>query len=240
MATRTLRSGFLFFRRFLANPRTVGAVLPSGRQLGREMVRGITLRPGDVVVEYGCGTGSLTEAIAALVRATPGARFLGIEREPGFVAVLRERFPDLEFACDDVGNVRALLAARLLPPPRAILSGLPLILLPTMDHIVATTAAALAPGGEFRTFSYIQSWPLPAAFRLRRLFRERFAQRGCSALVLSNVPPAWVLRGVKASLAADAVAIPSAPRATDDRSINDRPINETARGTAEADPAGRH
>jgi hypothetical protein len=98
----------------------------------------------------------------------------------------------------------------------------------------------LAPGGEFRTFSYIQSWPLPAAFRLRRLFRERFAQRGCSALVLSNVPPAWVLRGVKASLAADGVAIPSAPRATDDRSINDRPINETARGTAEADPAGHH
>jgi hypothetical protein len=41
-------------------------------------------------------------------------------------------------------------------------------------------------------------------------------------------------------LAADAVAIPSAPRAADDRSINDQPTDETARGTAEADPAGRH
>ena len=38
MATRTLRSGFLFFRRFLANPRTVGAVLPSGRQLKTDLI----------------------------------------------------------------------------------------------------------------------------------------------------------------------------------------------------------
>lgn len=89
-------------------------------------------------------------------------------------------------------------------------------------------------------FSKLPTGPLPAAFRLRRLFREQFAQHGCSALVLTNVPPAWVLRGAKAPLTANAVAIPSAPRSTDDRSINDRPTNETARGTAEADPAGRH
>lgn len=201
MATRTLRSGFLFFRRFLASPRTVGAVLPSGRQLGREMVRGLALRPGDVVVEYGCGTGSLTESIAEAVRATPGARFLGIEREERFVEVLRARYHDLEFVRDDVENVRALLAERQLPPPRAVLSGLPLILLPTMAQIVATTAEALAPCGEFRTFSYIQSWPMPAAFRLRRMLRERFASHGRSPLVLANFPPAWVLRGVKAPAA---------------------------------------
>jgi phospholipid N-methyltransferase len=206
MVANKLDTGLLFFRRFLDNPRTVGAVLPSTRRLGDEMVRGLALRADDVVVEYGCGTGSLTASIAELVRATPGARFLGIEREPRFVDVLRARFPDLEFVRDDVENVAALLAERGLPPPRAVLSGLPLILLPTMEQIVATTAAVLAPGGEFRTFSYIQSWPMPAAFRLRRLLRERFAEHGRSRLVIGNVPPAWVLRGIKSSTGAAAVA----------------------------------
>lgn len=197
MTTSAISNGWLFFRKFLRNPREVGALLPSARSLGDEMVRGLSLRPGDVVVEYGCGTGSLTASIADLLQRTPGVRYLGIEREAAFCEVLSRRFPQLDFAADRVENVKALLQARGLPAPRAILSGLPLILLPNMDSIVAGAHEALAERGEFRTFSYIQSWPTPAAFRLRRTFRETFASHSKSPLVWSNFPPAWVLIGKK-------------------------------------------
>lgn len=191
--------GVLFLRRFLRNPREVGAVCPSTRHLGIEMMRGLELHDGDLLLEYGPGTGSLTQVIADRVQRTEGARFLGIERERHFCDVLADRFPGLDFAHSHVEAVRELLAARALPAPRAILSGLPLILLPTMQEIVATAAEVLRPGGEFRTFSYLQSYPTSAAGRLRRLMRDTFADFSMSRLVLKNFPPAFVLRGRKAS-----------------------------------------
>jgi len=199
MTTSTAATrGLFFFKRFLSNPREVGAICPSTRHLAAAMVRDLELAEGDVVVEYGVGTGSFTPTIGALVAATPRARYLGIEREAGFVDILRQRFSDLEFANAQVEQVQRLLDERRMAAPRAVLSGLPLILLPTMEEIVDTTHAALQPGGEFRTFSYLQSYPTRGAARLRRLMRDRFAEFSMSRLVLRNFPPAFVLRGRKA------------------------------------------
>jgi phosphatidylethanolamine/phosphatidyl-N-methylethanolamine N-methyltransferase len=198
--TSATSRGLYFFRRFLRNPREVRALLPSTRHLGEAMVRGLMLQPGDVVVEYGPGTGALTQAIAAWASRVPKVRYLGIERERGFCEILRQRFPQFEFANAQVEDVQQLLAERGMQAPRAILSGLPLILLPTMREIVRTAEAVLQPGCEFRTFSYLQSYPTPAAGRLRTLMRETFEQFSMSRLVLKNFPPAFVLRGTKAAL----------------------------------------
>lgn len=188
----------LFIRRFLNNPRQVGAVLPSTHSLGKEMVRDLKLAAGDVVIEYGPGTGSLTQAIAQTLAKTPGTHYLGIEREAGFCEVLRRRFPHLLFAHGNVEDVTTLLSQHNLPRPTAILSGLPLILLPNMESIVSQAANTLQPGGQFRTFSYLQSRLTPMAARLRRLLRQNFASTGSSPLVWRNLPPAWVLRGITA------------------------------------------
>ena len=197
-SSATASSPLLFFKRFLNNPREVGALCPSTRHLAAAMVRGLELDEGDVVLEYGVGTGAFTPTIAAVVGKVPGARYLGIEREPGFCEVLRERFPGLSFANAQVEAVEQLLGEHRLSPPRAILSGLPLILLPSMADIVETAERVLVPGGEFRTFSYLQSYPTPQAARLRRLMKQTFGSFSMSRLVLRNFPPAFVLRGVKA------------------------------------------
>jgi phospholipid N-methyltransferase len=67
-----------------------------------------------------------------------------------------------------------------------------------MQAIVQTAATLLQPGGEFRTFSYLQSYPTPAAARLRRLLQASFEDFSMGRLVLRNFPPAWVMRGTKA------------------------------------------
>lgn len=197
MTTTATARGVLFLRRFLRSPREVGALCPSTRHLAELMIRDLDLDQGATVVEYGVGTGSFTPTIQRLVDATPGARYLGVEREPEFVDVLQNRFPTLSFANDQVEDIERLLAERALPAPQAILSGLPLILLPTMDEIIRRTEAVLAPGGEFRTFSYLQSYPTRAAAKLRRLLKETFDEHSISEMCWRNFPPAMVLRGKK-------------------------------------------
>jgi phospholipid N-methyltransferase len=188
----------LFFQSFLRHPRSVGALLPSTRALGEAMLAGLDLRAGDVVLEYGPGTGSLTEAILARSRAVGGLRYLGIEVASGFCRVLRGRMPEFEFVQAPVEDVARLVRERELPPPAAIISGLPLIFMPTMAQIVTTAHALLAPAGSFRTFSYLQSWLLPQAHRLRCLMREHFATFRHRKLVVRNFPPAFVYCGDKA------------------------------------------
>ncbi len=185
-----------FFRTFLSNARGVGAVCPSSQKLARAMYRDHEWRDGDVCVEYGPGTGSFTSLARDQLQSHNGA-YLGIERESTFCDVLRRRMPDLRFVNGSVEDVRQHLEDAGLPRPRLIISGLPLILMParTMEHIVRTTAEILHPGGSFRTFSYVHSWPARATRRLRSLMREHFDSFEMSHAVWWNCPPAFVLRG---------------------------------------------
>ncbi len=51
------------------------------------VVAAAAIRPGDLVVEFGAGTGSLTEHLVGA-----GARVLAVELHPGRAAALRHRF----------------------------------------------------------------------------------------------------------------------------------------------------
>lgn len=186
-----------FLRRFIRNPREVGAVCPSTRFLGRAMIRGLDLKRGDVMLEYGPGTGAFTRVIREQLVQAGGVRYLGIERESGFCDILRQQMPEMLFENGQVENAGQMIAAHGLQRPRAIVSGLPLIFLPTMDEIVRDAYELLEDGGSFRTFSYLQSYVTPGARRLRALMKETFDRFEMSRLVGRNFPPAFVLRGEK-------------------------------------------
>lgn len=194
MTHRPVRDALHFFGRFLRSPGAVGAVLPSSRFLARQLVGDLSaFQAGDVVVEYGPGTGAITARIAEALPA--GVRYLGIELDASFVKRLRERFPHLEFHHGSVADVEKILREHAIAPPRRIVSGLPFASLPrgVQDSVVAGTAGVLAEGGEFRTFQYVHAWPLATARRFRAAMAAHFARFARRGPIVRNVPPAYVL-----------------------------------------------
>ena len=140
-----------FLRGFLQHPDQVGSVIPSSPVLEAHLVRAAQLREARCVVELGPGTGGTTRA---LLRAMPQqSRLLAIELSPMFHARLRAAIRDPRFAVQ-LGSAEQIaehLAARRLPAPDAVISGIPFSTMPAdvADRIAASIAAALAPGGRF-------------------------------------------------------------------------------------------
>jgi phospholipid N-methyltransferase len=189
-----VRDTVQFLGAFVRHPSRVGAIAPSSAALARAMVAGLEVGDGGSVLEFGPGTGSFTAAIAdVLVEPT---HYLGIEREPGFVELLRRRFDRLQFVHGSAEDARSHHAEAQLPPVRAILCGLPFACLApsVQDGIIAALDQLLGPGGEFRTFQYLHAYCLPTAVRFRQRIAGVLGSHRRSPIVLANMPPAYVLR----------------------------------------------
>lgn len=177
---------FLFFRRALADPRSIGSLTPSSRFLAAAVCDYIT--PGQFVVELGAGTGGLTDALD--VRVDPGHLFL-IERDPQMAAHLRGRFPDRLLACTDAANLPSVLARHGFPAPDVIVSSLALRALPsdTVNACLAAAAAALPDHGRVLQYTYGRRPPVS---------KEQLSDSGLECLdhnpptVWLNAPPARI------------------------------------------------
>ncbi|MFU8814672.1 MAG: class I SAM-dependent methyltransferase [Pseudomonadales bacterium] len=170
---------------------------PSSRHLAQQMFRDLHLQTGDLVLEYGPGTGAFTVEVERLRSIGIGLRYLGIEQDPGMYEFLVRRFPNLDFVLGDALDVVEICKQHHLPPAAAVISGLPLMFMDrrTLLGIFSGTGACLRADGVFRTFSYAHSYPTRVAGELRDLMSLCFEEYHLSAPVLRNLPPALVLSG---------------------------------------------
>ena len=183
-----------FLRAFLQTPRRIGAIAPSSKRLATMMLDQ-TLRPDDrVIVEYGPGTGVFTTEI--LSRKSADSRFLAIEIDPDLAQHVADRFPEVDLCRDSVENLPAQLHERGIASADCIISGLPWAVFSDdmQDRLLEATLSALAPGGRFATFAYVQGLLLPAAQRFKSKLEARFPHVSQSPIVWRNLPPALVYR----------------------------------------------
>ncbi|HWI81326.1 class I SAM-dependent methyltransferase [Ramlibacter sp.] len=151
LGTGQLRDSFEFLRGFVRNPAQVGSVIPSSRWLEQRLVRQAGVREAQTVVELGPGTGGTTAAM--LQAMVPGARLLAIELDRDFHQHLQAtiRDPRLLLELGSAERIAEALHAHHLPPPDAIVSGIPFSTMPpaVSDRIAAAIAQVLRPGGRF-------------------------------------------------------------------------------------------
>ncbi len=183
-----------FLKAFLRNAGGVGAVAPSSVELANLMTDWLDWGMLGSVVEYGPGTGVLTEVIAA--QLPKSCRFFAVERDPKLAALAQRRCPGVEVVEACASRVPELCRERGMDRVDAILCGLPWAAFPAglQDRLLEAMFEVLPPGGKFATFAYWQGLLLPAGQRFRGFLRSNFASVEQSRTAWRNLPPAFVYR----------------------------------------------
>lgn len=186
-----------FFREFLANWKATGAIAPSSEALARRMVLDAGIERAESILELGPGTGSCTTLVRSTMR--PGARYLGLDMNPVFVATLRRRFPDLRFETAPAQEFDYTEFHGAGGAFDAILCGLPWTAFPEALQIAILDRIMplLGAGGVMATFAYTGFHLLPNGRRFRSLLLDRCSRLEVSRTVWPNLPPAFVYSAAK-------------------------------------------
>jgi phosphatidylethanolamine/phosphatidyl-N-methylethanolamine N-methyltransferase len=177
-----------FLRSWIEKPLHMGAVMPSGKLLARTMAQYVDVESKGPVIELGPGTGAITNAL--IEHGVDQKRLVLVEYNPGFCALLRDRYPQARVVQGDAYALRDSLGEVLDAPASAVVSGLPLVTKPMLTRLKLMRDAflALAPGAPFVQFTYSVAPPIPKS--LPGVSTE------ASERIWMNLPPArvWVYR----------------------------------------------
>jgi phospholipid N-methyltransferase len=199
----------LFFREYLRNFHTTGAILPSGRPLAKALARYVAV-PASArrrIIEVGPGTGAVTRHIISAMH--PLDRLDLVELNETFVRRLESRFQSDPLFQPLADRTRILhCPVQELPGDTTydlIVSGLPLnnFSVDLVEKILQIFLNLLAPGGTLSFFEYIAMRRMKAIVsgpaERRRLSGIRRAMHDVLKIheirrdaVWRNVPPAWV------------------------------------------------
>jgi len=159
--------------------------MPSGKVLARTMAQYVNVDSMEPVVELGPGTGAITNAL--IEHGVDQKRLVLVEYNPGFCALLRDRYPQATVVQGDAYALRDSLWNILSAPAAAVVSGLPLVTKPMLTRLklIRDAFGALAPGVQF---TYSVAPPIPKS--LPGVSTE------ASERIWMNLPPArvWVYR----------------------------------------------
>jgi trans-aconitate methyltransferase len=107
-------------------------------QFGGKLIELLQPRPGERILDLGCGTGQLTAEIAA-----SGAQAVGLDSSPEMLGQARQNYPHLKFVLADATDFR------FEEPFDAVFSNAALHWVEDAEASVTCIAAALRPGGRF-------------------------------------------------------------------------------------------
>ena len=176
--------GWLFVRRWLANPLKVGAVAPSSRSLAKLVARNTTCGPDQAIVELGAGTGSVTKGL--LKAGFSPERLFVVEIDGAMTRFLQKQFREVKLVEGDAGRLTELIPPAWHGKIGTVISGIPMITLPikVQQNIIDQAFRVLAPGGRLLQYTYSLFSPLPEA-------KLGVVGERCGITPL-NIPPAWV------------------------------------------------
>lgn len=177
-----------FVNGLVNQPKTVGAIWPTGPVMARIMANVVDPDSKLPVLELGPGTGVITKAI--LDRGIAPTMLHAVEFSPEFAKALRLRFPDIHIHEGDAFDLSALIGDQQFD---CAVSALPLLNFPAplRSKFIKDVLARLPLGRPLIQFSYGPKAPVTGKAGEFSVERHDF--------VLRNIPPAriWIYRQVQ-------------------------------------------
>jgi len=179
----------LLFSLWLREPGKIAAPVPSSAALCRAMAAQVDPVRAGAVVELGGGTGAVTRAL--LARGIAPERLIVIELDRRLAGLLARRFRGVRVIQGDVAQLDRLLADVGVDELAAVVSGLPLRVMP--DAVQRQTLEAsfhrLADHGVFVQYTYRLGSPVSRKLRAELRLEVKNAES-----IWLNLPPARVWR----------------------------------------------
>jgi phosphatidylethanolamine/phosphatidyl-N-methylethanolamine N-methyltransferase len=177
-----------FLTCWFRNPKTVGAIAPSGPALSRTMAAIVDASVEGPIVELGPGTGPVTAAL--LERGIDPSRLVLVEYDDAFCKTLRSKYPAVKVVQGDAFALDQTLQGHASAPLAAIVSSLPLLNFAQEQRqkLIEASMKMLRPRAPFIQFTYGANSPLPE--------QSQLYETSASKRIWWNLPPArvWTYR----------------------------------------------
>jgi phosphatidylethanolamine/phosphatidyl-N-methylethanolamine N-methyltransferase len=186
-----------FLKGFLADPLTVGSIIPSSRQLSKKMLNSKKFEEAKMVVEVGTGTGPVTAVI--LENLPLQAHYLGLDLNSDFIIGLKKKYPHAHFLAESVENLPEILKREKLKKVDYLISGLPWTLFSDelQNTLLKAISASMEDDGEIATFVYLHVLYTPLGRRFMKNLKKYFSDVAPKKIAFWNLPSAAVIRARK-------------------------------------------
>ncbi len=177
-----------FLTSWFRNPKTVGAIAPSGPALSRTMAAIVDPSIDGPIIELGPGTGPVTAAL--LERGIDPSRLVLVEYDEAFCKSLRGKYPAVKVVQGDAFALDETLRGHAEAPFCAVVSSLPLLNFTQEQRqtLIERSMKLLRPRSPFIQFTYGANSPLPV--------QSHLYETSASKRIWWNLPPArvWTYR----------------------------------------------
>ena len=186
-----------FSKQFLSHPITVSSITPSSKALSSTMVDKANIKNAKVVLEFGCGSGAITEDIIS--NLAEDAVFMTFDVNRVFTEIVKQRYPKAIVVNDSVENAEKYMKQYYIDKADIIISSLPWAAFSRVVQIklLRTIYRILNPGGNFLTYAYLHTFVFSSQSRFRKILHKHFKTIDVSNTVWANLPPAAVIKCTK-------------------------------------------
>lgn len=173
-----------FIRGMMAQPKTVGAIMPTSARMAAKMASIIDTGSGLPVLELGPGTGVITKAI--LARGVKPESLVSVEYSAQFFEHLKAKYPGVHFIKGDAFNIGETLAEYRGQKFDCVISGIPLLNFPMHQRVkLIESLLDLMPAGRpVVQFSYGPKSPVAKRPDIYKVEHFDF--------IVRNIPPAQI------------------------------------------------
>jgi len=182
-----MSKGLRFFKEFLKERKTVGALSPSSIFLARKMLAPIDFEKARVIVELGPGTGIFTKEV--LKKLHPDAKLLVFETQKNFCEMIERDIKDSRMILinDSAEKIQEYLQKNGLENADYTISSIPFTVRPSQikNTILSQAVKCLKPGGIFIQFQY--------SLNAHKLLKSYFKTVKLDFTPM-NIPPAFIYK----------------------------------------------